>query len=932
MTVENRTKDKDSLVYRFGAFELEPRERRLTGSGGAPIALTPKVFDTLVLLVERAGHAVSKNELMQALWPRGYVDEATLSNHIWQIRRALGDTAKSTRFIETIPKLGYRFCAPVTSPQKAVPPVTLEPIIPARTPPIQAPAAVPAAQRRRGLALAAATMILLAAALLTWHPGLPWRRVSTAAAADRTVAVVGFNNLSQAAKDAWLAPALTAMLAAELGAADHIRVLPDEVVRDAIRTLGAPLAGGYGRATLAKLRERLSADYVVSGSYLVAASADPSVRVDVELQDAKSGALIGTLSHQADLAALNSLVNQAGATLRERLGGRMPSATLLALIANAQPPTTDVARRLGLAQAAMERYDAARARDELLEAVAEAPGFAPSYLYLSRAWSALGYRQKALAAAEQAASRSAGLPPEIRLQIDAAVRTENYDWTQAAQSWQALVALKPLTLEYRFEGIDAEIAAGDLTGAQAMLAELRRLPQAAADPRVDLAAARLARARDDAKSAAALAADALREAKRRDVPGLIADAQIEFATAQMHLGQYEQARSEAATAITAYGAIGNPRGEVAARRLLAALLSDLNRTSEAREEYQHAMALAQRIGDSGGVALVYRDLSELLWLSGDRDGAQVAGRQALAISRETGDLKLQAWTLRALATIAADEAATDEVMANYREVTELTERSHDPGGHVWSLATNADLLRQRGELRAAEANCERAQVEADALSDPQFAVYSGFVCAELAVDRGATKPARGLLDKVERLAQQSGSTVYAANAELLLGQLDFEEGQWSSALEHLRRAAQGYAAGEAFTGEANAEALLAVCAQAAGDSAQRDRAAARAKTLRAAITSQQEIYFVDIALAQLADGAARQSDAVARLKDLAADAERRHWRNWSLEAKVAEWRMLRRQGQAAAADALKADVQAEARQYGFDRVVTLLDAPPANKI
>ncbi len=96
-----------SPVYRFGDFELEPRERRLTSAGNA-ISLTLKVFETLVLLVEQAGHVVSKDELMSALWPRGYVDEGSLSKHIWQIRRALGDSAKSNRLIETVPKLGYR--------------------------------------------------------------------------------------------------------------------------------------------------------------------------------------------------------------------------------------------------------------------------------------------------------------------------------------------------------------------------------------------------------------------------------------------------------------------------------------------------------------------------------------------------------------------------------------------------------------------------------------------------------------------------------------------------------------------------------------------------------------------------------------------------------------------------------------------------------
>jgi DNA-binding response OmpR family regulator len=88
-------------VYRFGGCELDPQERRLLAHG-QPVTLTPKVFDTLVLLVERAGHAVSKDELMTALWPRGFVDESNLTKHIWLIRKALGDGEHEAKYIETV--------------------------------------------------------------------------------------------------------------------------------------------------------------------------------------------------------------------------------------------------------------------------------------------------------------------------------------------------------------------------------------------------------------------------------------------------------------------------------------------------------------------------------------------------------------------------------------------------------------------------------------------------------------------------------------------------------------------------------------------------------------------------------------------------------------------------------------------------------------
>src|SRR6185437_11565344 len=103
---------QEQAVYRFAECELDPREHRLLVRG-QQVTLTPKVFETLVLLVERAGHVVSKDELMAALWPRGFVHESNLTKHIWLIRRALGDGEDEGRYIETVPKLGYRFIAPV---------------------------------------------------------------------------------------------------------------------------------------------------------------------------------------------------------------------------------------------------------------------------------------------------------------------------------------------------------------------------------------------------------------------------------------------------------------------------------------------------------------------------------------------------------------------------------------------------------------------------------------------------------------------------------------------------------------------------------------------------------------------------------------------------------------------------------------------------
>ena len=93
--------------YRFASFRLDPGQRALLRDG-KPVSITPKVFDLLLVLVENAGRLVLKQDLLDRVWPDTFVEEANLSVHISALRKILGDSA-----IETVPKGGYRFIAPV---------------------------------------------------------------------------------------------------------------------------------------------------------------------------------------------------------------------------------------------------------------------------------------------------------------------------------------------------------------------------------------------------------------------------------------------------------------------------------------------------------------------------------------------------------------------------------------------------------------------------------------------------------------------------------------------------------------------------------------------------------------------------------------------------------------------------------------------------
>ncbi len=110
--------DSTPKIYEFDKFRLDEKER-LFFDGDQPLALAPKIFDTLLFLVEHAGRLVRKETMLETIWEGSFVEENNLAQNISYLRKILGETKKK-KFIETIPKLGYRFVAPVSQTETVV--------------------------------------------------------------------------------------------------------------------------------------------------------------------------------------------------------------------------------------------------------------------------------------------------------------------------------------------------------------------------------------------------------------------------------------------------------------------------------------------------------------------------------------------------------------------------------------------------------------------------------------------------------------------------------------------------------------------------------------------------------------------------------------------------------------------------------------------
>jgi DNA-binding winged helix-turn-helix (wHTH) protein len=120
-------KGRTKLSYTFGTFRVDVTQRVLFNEN-RPVSLTPKAFDTLLALVQHSGHVVSTEELMSQVWPDSFVEGNNLAQNISTLRKVLG--ARGAKFIETVPKRGYRFVADVREIRDEAP----NPVSPERDP------------------------------------------------------------------------------------------------------------------------------------------------------------------------------------------------------------------------------------------------------------------------------------------------------------------------------------------------------------------------------------------------------------------------------------------------------------------------------------------------------------------------------------------------------------------------------------------------------------------------------------------------------------------------------------------------------------------------------------------------------------------------------------------------------------------------------
>src|SRR5205823_4477442 len=419
----------------FGIFEVDLRAAQLR-KHGVRIKLQEQPFQILSLLLEHPGEVVTREELRGKLWPaHTFVDfDRSLNKAMTKLRAALGDSADSPRYVETIPRHGYRFLAPVYQPHSEHEHAAgheLEDDLFAGNGKSGAHAEnhhgfpiadlqTPSGKRRLYILVAAiafTAVVLVAIRVLQPATSSGSRGVVSP---RRSVAVLGFTNLSGDPHEAWLSTAFSDWLTTELSAGEQVRAIPAESIARMKMELSMPDVDSLGSESLIRIRKDLGTDYVVVGSYAtLGGRPNGQIRLDLRLQDAQTGETIGAISEAGTEAHLLDLVSRAGQHLREKLGVRAVTREEAAEVAIALPTKSETARLYSEGLAKLRAFDAQQARDLLQKAVEAEPNYALSHATLATAWSQLGYDENARLEAKKAFDLSSSLSRAEGLLVEA---------------------------------------------------------------------------------------------------------------------------------------------------------------------------------------------------------------------------------------------------------------------------------------------------------------------------------------------------------------------------------------------------------------------------------------------------------------------------------------------------------------------------------
>jgi len=518
----------------------------------------------------------------------------------------------------------------------------------------------------------------------------------------RSIAVLGFKNLSGRPDTTWLSTALSEMLTTELSTGGKLRTIPGESVAKTRVNLALPEADSFSTETLERVYKNLGSDFVVVGSYLDMNDASRSVRLDLRLQDAALGETVASLAETGSEADLPELVTRAGVGLREKLGvsGISPEETVS--VQASLPANLESARLYAEGLAKLRVFDALSARELLEKAIAVDPKYSMAHSALSDAWNALGYEQKAKEQAKAALDLASALPREQGLSVQAHYFAMTKQWDKAADTYRALFSFFPDNLDYGLNLAEAQVEAGQRSAGTDTLTALRKLPPPLCDdPRIDLTELGAAMAASDYKHELAMAEQAGHKGEMTGNRLLVAEALFEQGHAYRNLNEPDKARGFFAEARRRFAEVGDRYSEGRVSKQLGIMLAEQNDLEGAKKAFQETLQIAHELGNKSGEAAELDNIGNVLQLQRNLAGAADSYERSVALAREVGDQAQVASSLHNLGLVEYNESHLTRARERFQEALPLAQRYADKDLIAGCMINLAHVHAAQGNLATA---------------------------------------------------------------------------------------------------------------------------------------------------------------------------------------------------------------------------------------
>lgn len=744
-----------------------------------------------------------------------------------------------------------------------------------------------------------------------------------------SVAVLGFQNLSQSSNDSLLEGMLIDGLWSQLDT-DEIRFIPPSQVDDMKRNLGfAGASSSPDNSHLVRIQDYLGCDVVITGSYRVTMEGHTrKLEWNIHLIGKGDTPTLGSLQTTGTESDLGAVVGRAGKLIRTKLGVELSVAEESRLDSSFSS-NADALRYFSEAREKRRAFDASGEIKSLQKATIADPKFARAHSALAEAWADLGYESKAAEEARKAFDLSATLPAEARGLITGRYYEMTHDWSKAIENYASLRTLFPDDPEYGLLLARGQTSDGK---GQAALATLNQTQQrnlaAGLDAQLDLARSEAQESLGNYHEQLAAASAASRKAESLQSNLLLARTRIQECTALLNLGDPQKARPLCEQARKLNADAGDQLGAARAINVVANVAYQEGDLTEAKNLYLQALSISEMIGDKRDESGALNNLANILDDQGDREGAIRTYRKSIEVAQERSDKS-------GLALSEQNLGAVLYASGNAKGGSEMMQRAIQISREVGDKSTEATVLNnlcmfslEAGEPKKARENCEnslRLRTEIDSKPD----------VAKSLVSRGSLQLAEGNLAAArkdyEDALQIQGSLdqkTDAAYTRIALGRLAIAEKLPANAQKLAADAATELAAEKDFNGEAEARALSAEAKVALKDSAGAQTEIAAARTLSDRSNDNKTKLRVELAVARITMESGKNDEAAATLAKVEKQAHDFGFVALSLEAKLARAQAEIHAGRASQGKVLLAELSKEAKERGF--VLLSAEASRAN--